>query len=194
MNETKPSFKTKIIYGLVVTVPLAILIIILAKLIEILNNVAKLTGLNSTLGAAFAVILAVLLTLLICYITGSLLYTRFGAASFYKLEKKILMQIPGYLIIKNILKGFTEGQIEAYKPVMIEPGQPGVMVLGFAMEENDNDTITVFVPSVPAATIGGLYIVEKSRVKLLEASHMQTINCITEWGIGSNKLFGKNPV
>jgi len=59
------------------------------------------------------------------------------------------------------------------------------------MEENDNDIITVFVPSVPAITIDVLHMVERNLVTLLNASHLDIANCITEWRISSNKVVGK---
>ncbi len=59
------------------------------------------------------------------------------------------------------------------------------------MDENDNDTLTVFVPSVPAITLGALHIVERNRVTLLDASHLQIVNCITEWGVGSSRFIGR---
>ena len=191
MSKSKPAFKAKMIYGLVVTIPIAVLIIILIKLVEVLDKIAKATGLHSAFGAGLAVILALLLLLIVCYVIGSLVQTQILSLTFDKLEKKVLKQLPGYKIISNIIKGFTEGQIEAYQPAMIQLDQPGVKVLGFVMEENDNDTITVFVPSVPAPTIGGLYIVERDRVTFLESSRLDVINCITEWGVGSNKFIGK---
>jgi len=36
------------------------------------------------------------------------------------------------------------------------------------MEENDNGSMTVFVPSSPAITVGTVYIVKRSRVTILE--------------------------
>ena len=69
--------------------------------------------------------------------------------------------------------------------------ESGVSRLGFIMEENDNDTVTIFVPTPPTPTLGRLYIVERSRVTLLDASHVDVIKCITDWGIGSDKFIGK---
>jgi uncharacterized membrane protein len=59
------------------------------------------------------------------------------------------------------------------------------------MEENDNGSVTVFVPSSPAITVGTVYIVDRSRVTILEASTMEIADCISQWGIGSRKIIGK---
>lgn len=113
MNKLKPTVKTKLICGTVVIMPIAIIILIIAKLVEVLQLVAKAIGLHSTFGA------------------------------------------------------------------------------GIAMEENDNGTVTLFVPSVPAITAGGLHIVEQNRVTLLDVSHLDVVKCITEWRMGSNRIVGR---
>ena len=116
MQQKKPDFTARLIYGLLVIIPLAVVVVIIAKLIEILESIAKAAGLQSTTSAGFAVILALFILLGLCYGAGTLLHTRIGALSFEKFEKTLLKQIPGYSIIRNILRGFTGEQIEAYKP------------------------------------------------------------------------------
>jgi uncharacterized membrane protein len=191
MKKSKSHIKTNLIYGLFVVVPIAIIFVLLVKVVEILRIVAKTVGLDSAFGAGVAIFLSLVLLLFLCYAAGYVVRTKIGAWSFDKFEKKLLLQIPGYQIISNILKGLVEEQTKEYKPALIQLGPPGTSVLGFVMEENDNDTLTVFVPSVPAITIGGLHIVERKRVNMLEASHLEVVNCITEWGAGSNKFINK---
>jgi len=56
------------------------------------------------------------------------------------------------------------------------------------MEGNDNGSVTVFVPSSPAITVGTVYIVKRSRVTILEAGTMEIAVCLSQWGIGSRKI------
>jgi len=191
MKKSNPNIKTKLIYGVIVIIPLAIITIVLVKVIELLEIVAKAIGIDSSFGAGLTIILALVFLLLVCYVVGALVHTKIGAWSFGAFEEKLLLQIPGYRIISNVLKGFAEEETNAYQPALIQLGLPGTSVLGFVMDENHNDTLTVFVPSIPAITIGALYIVERSRVTLLDISHLEIVNCMTEWGMGSNKFIGK---
>ena len=62
--------------------------------------------------------------------------------------------------------------------------------MGIVIEENDNDTITVFIPSIPMLTIGTLFVVERSRVKHLDVGYLEYLECLGEWGVGSKKLLG----
>ncbi|MCP4622854.1 MAG: hypothetical protein GY850_04910 [bacterium] len=58
------------------------------------------------------------------------------------------------------------------------------------MEENDNGSVTIFIPSVPTLTMGSLHIVDRERVTMLEAGSIDITNCISQWGIGSQKILG----
>ena len=190
MKQSSANIKTNLIYGLIVIVPVAVIVVLLAKMIEILQLVAKSIGFESTFGAGLAILLALVFLLFICYGVGYLVQTQIGAWTFDRFEKTVLLQIPGYKIIGGILKGFAEDKIESYQPALVQLGPPGTAVIGFIMDKNDNDTLTVFVPTVPALTIGALHIVEQDRVTFLKASHLDIVNCITEWGVHSNKIIG----
>lgn len=46
---------------------------------------------------------------------------------------------------------------------MIQLHDAGTAAVGFVMEENGNDTVTVFVPSTPAFTMGQVYLVTREQ-------------------------------
>jgi uncharacterized membrane protein len=186
----KPNLKTKMIYGFLVIVPLGVLIVIIAQLVKVLDIISKTIGIDSMFGAGLAVALALILLRVVCYMIGSLVHTRIGLWSFSKFENNLLSQLPGYRIIRNIISGFTGEQVESYKPALIKTGSAGISVIGFVMEENDNDTVTVFTPNVPAIAVGNLQIVSRDRVVYLHSTPMEALNCLGEWGVGSNKLIG----
>ena len=190
MNKKLSTFKTNIIYGVLVIVPLAVILLFLSKIVEILEKIAKPLGLESYFSASLAVIIGLLLLLAVCFVIGVLVRTSIGAWSFERLENKVLKQIPGYQIISRALKGFAAEET-AYPKAMVHLLGSEVAALGFVMEENDNGSVTVFVPSSPAITVGTVYIVDRSCVTILEASTMEIADCISQWGIGSRKILGK---
>ncbi|CAB1062466.1 hypothetical protein D1BOALGB6SA_7243 [Olavius sp. associated proteobacterium Delta 1] len=193
MKKTKSVFRTNVIYGVLVLVPLAVIVLLLAKIVEILEGIAEPLNLQSTTSVVGAIILAVLLVLLLCFVVGAFVRTRLGSWSLERFERTILKQIPGYEIISNALKGFTEKRT-AYRAALVRLYGPGTGVLGFVMEENDNDSVTVFVPSVPTLTMGSLHVVDRERVTMLEAGSIDVTNCISQWGIGSRKILGSSPL
>ncbi len=187
MRETKSVFRTNIIYGVLVLVPLAVIVLLLAEIVEILEKIAEPLDLQSTISVVGAIIIALLLVLSICFIVGALVRTRIGSRSMDRFERTLLQKIPGYQIISNALKGFAEKKT-AYRAALVSLYGPGTGVLGFIMEENDNGSLTVFVPSVPTLTVGSLHVVDKDRITLLEAGSMEVGDCISQWGMGSQRI------
>lgn len=190
MKTSKSWFKTNLVYGLVVIVPLAVLVLLLAKLVEGLQVVGASLNLESALGAAAAIVLACLLLVLVCLGAGAIVRTRIGLWSYKKFEQTILQRIPGYELLANILKGFAKEK-DAYPAVMVCLHGPGSAVFGLVMEEHQNGVLTVFLPSAPALTVGSLHVVERDRVTFLDASTADVANCISQWGIGSEKVLGE---
>lgn len=182
--------KTNLIYGVLALIPIMAIAVVLGFGAEMVNTLMTKLGFDSMSSAFLALLLTLVSTLVAIYVLGMIVHTRVGNWTFDVIERKLLSQIPGYRIISGVLKGFVETSDE-YRPALVSLYQPGTAVLGFVMEENDNDTFTIFVPTTPAMTVGTLHIVNKPLVTLLEASHVDTINCFTDWGIGSRKILGK---
>ena len=189
MKKTQSVFRTNVIYGLLVLIPSAIIVLLLAKIVEILESIAKPLNLQSVTSVVGAIILALLLVVLLCFAVGAFVRTKLGSWSLERFERTILKQIPGYEIISNALKGFAEKRT-AYRAALVRLYGPGTGVLGFVMEENDNGSVTVFVPSVPTLTVGSLHVVDRERVTMLDAGSIDVTNCISQWGIGSQKIIG----
>ena len=189
MKKSKSVFRTNVIYGLLVLVPAAIIFLLLVKIVEILENMAAPLNLESSTNVVVAILLGLLLLLLLCFVVGAFVRTRIGSWSLERLEGKILNQIPGYAIISNMLRGFAEKRT-AYPAAMVRLYGPGTAVLGFIMEENENGSLTVFVPSAPTLTVGSLHVVDRERVTILEAGFMDVTNCISQWGIGLQNILG----
>ena len=189
MKKTGYSFKINFLYGLMVVIPLGVLVLLIAKVVEILQLVALSLKLDSTVNAVFAIVIALVLLLLICFGIGTMVRTRIGTWSFEKLEQAILRRVPGYEFVGNILKGFAKEK-DAYPAVMVRLHGPGSAVFGLVMEDNQNGVLTVFLPSAPALTVGSLHVVRRDRVTYLEASTPDVVNSISQWGIGSREILG----
>ena len=189
MKKSKNWFRTNLGYGLVVIVPLAVVLLLLAKVVELLQKAAAAMELESALGASVAIVLAIVLVLLACVAVGAIVRTRLGTLSFKKVEQVLLQHLPGYELLGNILKGFAKDQ-SAYPAVMLQLHGPGSAVFGLVMEEQDNGVLVVFVPSAPALTVGSVHVVERDRVTFLETSPVELVNCVSQWGVGADKALG----
>ncbi len=189
MEKEPPTIKANVIYGLIVLVPLAVIALLVAQIVSVLDKFAKQLGLDTVWGVMLAIALVLLALIILCYALGALVRTKIGSGSFEKLESKLLKQIPGYQLIKNLLTGFVEMKA-AYPAALVQLNGPGTAVLGFIMENHPNGMATVFVPMSPMVSMGNVYLVESDRVTLLDANALEVTGCISQWGIGSQEVLG----
>ena len=119
MKITKSVFRTNVIYGVLVLAPLAVIVLLLVKIVEILHAIAEPLHLHSATSTLGALILALLLVLIICFIVGAIVRTRIGTWSFERFERTVLYQIPGFKIISTALKGFAEKKT-AYRAALVQ--------------------------------------------------------------------------
>lgn len=187
-KNPRHSIAGTVIYGLFILVPIAVVFLLLVKLTEILEKIAVPLGLESSFGAAIALLIAVMAALLVVgllsWIAGAIIRRL---VSFEKFEGAILNQVPGYQIVANIVKGFSDSGA-SYPPALIELQGSGVAAFGFVMEEHDGGKATVYVPTTPVLTVGTIYLVERDRITLLDAGASEVVDCISQWGMGSKKI------
>jgi uncharacterized membrane protein len=197
MSNTNRSFiKTTVIGGLVVVVPLSLIVIIFSDLfatvMEITQPVAKYLPFNELFNTLIVTLLTVIGIFLICFLTGLIVQTSWGITGKDWFERRVLSRIPMYSIIKNLTHRFVGDEGTQFMPAEIDLYDKGCAVLDAIVEELVDGRLAVFVPVTPAATVGQIYLVPKNRVTRLNASLGATINSITEWGIGTKKLFEKH--
>ncbi len=194
MSSASVSFiKTTVIGGLIVVIPLSLIIIIFGdlfvSLVAIAQPIAKYLPFNELLNTIIVAVLAVVGIFLLCFITGLIVRTSWGVSGKNWFERSVLNRIPMYSMLKNLTHKFVGEEGTQFTPAEIDLFGSGCMVLGAIVEELPDGRLSVFVPITPAATVGQVYLVPASRAKKLDASLGTTINTITEWGIGADKLY-----
>jgi len=65
------------------------------------------------------------------------------------------------------------------------------LVPAFLVEEHEDGSFTVFVPSSPTPTVGALYILPKERVHPVNVSFATAIKCVTRWGLVPGSCYGQ---
>ena len=199
MNNSKRSFiKTTVIGGLVVIVPVSLIVIIFGDLfstiVELTKPVSQYFPFNQLINTTIVTLVAIIGIFFICFIMGLVVRTSWGVAGKDWFERSLLNRVPMYSTIKNLTHRFVGEEGTQFAPAEIDLHDSGCTVLGAIVEELDDGRLVVFVPVTPAATVGQVCLVPKSRVKRLNASLGATINSITEWGIGSKELVEKKPI
>ena len=193
MAALKDRILSDIIYGAIAILPLAVLAYIafqifgyVRKGLEVLN---PYLGSSPYFGSGIIIVVSIITLLGICYLFGALIRTQIGALTFDKIQTKLSEFIPGYEIITNLLRGIATKEM-SYPPALITLFAPGTAVLGFVMEDEGDDYLTVFVPSAPVLTAGAIHVVERSRVQIMEGSSLKAAECISKWGRGLKRFRG----
>ena len=187
MTRMLSAIRTNTLYGVLVLIPVAAFALVAYYVYGIWNAallpMAKRFELTSVEARVLAIALALLFLLIVCFVMGTIVRTRLGAWTFETLEKRVFNQLPGYGVISTLLRGFAD-KTGAYKSAMVTLMPNGAAVLGFVMEDAGGTHLTVFVPSAPLMTVGQIYLVQRSDVRLLSGTTIDAANCISQWGVG----------
>ena len=135
------------------------------------------------------IFVALISVVLLCYSTGVAVRTRWGAVMRGWIERRFLERIPGYSVVRTLIHQYL-GQNEGrqFRPVLVDLYGSDSRAVGFEIELLDDGKVAVFLPSVPAATIGQVQLVPQERVHPLKASMHATLEALTMFGMGASKL------
>ena len=135
----------------------------------------------------FPTAVSLLLVLILCFLVGIVLRTPMGQTARAAIEKTLLQEIPGYTLFRGMTRQLAgEGRESAWKPALAEIED--ALVPAFIIEEFDDGRFTVFVPSVPTALAGTVYILTADRVHPLNVPFPRAVKAVTQWGLGSKDL------
>ena len=191
MSKAKGQFRNTIIYGAIALLPVLILAYGVYKVHQLVSKVAvaiaPVLGESAFYGTGVILLMTVVSLVLLCLLMGTLVNSQLGENVFETVQSKFGDILPGYEIVTNLMRGIA-GNEKAYPPALITLFAPGTSVLGFVMEDLDDAYVTVFVPSTPVVTVGAIHVVERTRVRMIDASSRDAAECIAQWGIGAKEL------
>ena len=192
----KDNIRLNILYGVMAVLPVAIIALLLFKVMEVAIAVSapirEALGLE-TLGVVLAVLLAAIAVLALCYVLGMMVRTRLGTLSFTKLEQAVFKKLPFYELVQRLIRGFADRE-QSYLPAMVDLYGSGARVFALVIEGEADRTdgrLTVFVPASPTPAIGTVYVVDGSRVEVLDSNLIDLTDCLSQWGLGAAKLTGR---
>ena len=176
-----------LVAGFLVVAPIYLAALLLLKalksLIGLVQPIAKMLPAWLPAGQ----VLASLLILILCFLTGVGIRTRIGRAIWDQIEKSLFQRIPGYALFRSLAQRMAgESEETAWKPALAEIEE--ALVPAFIIEELDDGRLTVFVPSVPTPFAGAIYILSPDRVHPLNVPFTQAVKAISRWGSGSKDL------
>src|SRR5262249_28017712 len=132
-------------------------------------------------------LLSLLLVLVVCFLIGVAVRTRFGQMVRERMEKSLFGRLPGYALFRSLTQRLAgEGEENVWKPALVEIEE--ALVPAFIIEELEDGRFTIFVPSVPTPLAGAVYILSRERVHPLNVPFTEAIKSVSRWGSGSKNL------
>lgn len=211
MKPKHPALKkitTSFLSGLLVVLPVIIVIaafswiysIISAFLRPITGMFAKTFGISwegIRAGELLANIVTFLIIIILVFLIGSFVKTRFGK-KIHNLLLRFFNKIPGYNVIHETVNQFVgdEKNSPFSQVVLVQLFSNSTLVTGFVTDMNtppdsnssDIQRISVFIPSVPNPTGGFVYHLEPRHVHFIDVPIEDALKSIVSFGGGSNKL------
>ena len=132
-------------------------------------------------------IFSLLLVMIICFLIGITVRTRIGRAAWGRMENSLFQKIPGYAVVR----GFTQqlaGETKANRGSRRWPRLKRLSSPRSLLRNLKTGLFTVFVPSVPTALNGAVYILSQDRVHRVNVSVAHVIKAVSRWGSGSKDL------
>jgi len=180
--------RTTITGGILFLLPIILLIVIFTKAYNILHKLSapiseKLPEL--IFGFDGSNLIAFLLLILICFISGLLFRSKYVKNWIKKLEDNLLINVPGYALIKSITSS-TIGKTSDTDMVPILIKDDNSWSLAFLVEGNEKLS-TVFIPDAPKHDAGEVKIIPSELIEKLDVSVNVFSRSIKNYGKGASK-------
>ena len=193
MKRIAGLFKSALIGGFFVILPIALLIFLIQvafeSLMAIMAPIVDVIPLEEIAGVHVSTALGIVVLLVICFLAGAAVRTRLGERASGWVDKNVLGRIPGYSVLKG-MTGQMSGQGEAgmFTPAVAMLSED-VHALAFIVEEHGNGFVTVLLPSAPMAMTGMLRYMRADMVRKIDASFTDVVDSLSFWGVGSARFF-----
>ena len=195
MNEKRgiQFILTTVIGGVVFLIPVVVLVVVIAKAIGFMMVVAKPMAdwlpVDTIGGVALANIIAGVALVLVCFLAGLLARHALASAFVGQLESKVLVNVPGYLMVKSLVSGFDESRIAGLKPVALQLGT--AERVGYEIEKLPDGRSMVFIPSPPNPFSGITQVLPPEQVTYLDVSLKQIMEVTENFGHGVHEILAK---
>ncbi len=179
--------KTTLIGGVLIVLPIYVSLLLLAKAAK--GLLALLSPITAAIPAsvAFREILAILVLAAVCFVAGAIARTRLGLRAKKAFERAVLERLPGYALLRGLAARFT-GQADGltFAPALVEIEE--ALVPALIIEELEDGSYTVLVPSVPTPMAGALYILPRERVHRVDVPLTTALKVFSKWGTGAGEF------
>jgi uncharacterized membrane protein len=174
--------------GILFLIPVGAIVFIMAKTISFLYRLSKpITSklpFDNVAGVGVNTLMSIILLLLICFVAGIFMKTKFAKRITQWLEDRVLIYIPGYTYIRaRSADLFSKEKTASWKPASIFVDDNEVIC--FVIDETE-DYCSIFLPSAPTPSSGSICVREKSKVTFLPINVSEAVSMIRQLGKGAS--------
>src|SRR5512132_3436115 len=177
--------KTTLIGGVLIILPIYLAALLLAKTVK--GILELLSPVTSQIPAAveFRQVLAIALLVAVCFIVGLIVRTGPGLRAKNAFERSVLEKLPGYTFLRG-LTGRLSGRSQEHtlQPALVELEE--ALVPALIVEELDDGSYTMLVPSAPTPMAGSFYILRP--VHAVDIPLTKAIGVFSKWGTGAGEF------
>jgi len=184
---TMKFFKSTLFQGFVVLLPILLLGLALNEIIGLLVALAEPIAALFPKGAFERInlpgLIAIILMTLMSVIIGLLMRSGWMSRIGDTFERKVLLKIPMYKMLKLISSSFTETDTSAFRPGLIRSADGGGDPC-YIIERHENGLATVLLPWSPASFAGSVKVVNADRLLELDCTLDAFSLSLTLMGVG----------
>jgi uncharacterized membrane protein len=178
--------KTTLIGGVLIILPLYLAALLLAKTVK--GMLALLSPVADQIPATveFRQVLAIALLIAVCFIVGLIVRTGPGLRAKNAFERSVLEKLPGYTFLRGLAGRLTGRSEDTLQPALVEIEE--ALVPALIVENLDDGSYTVLVPSAPTPMAGSIYILPHDRVHPVDIPLAKAIAVFSKWGTGAGEF------
>lgn len=195
MKKSADFIKTTTVGGLIALAPLAAIAFILWTVFSVLVDVSQalkdVLPFNPWINTLIVTVSAVVLLLVLSFALGLVLRTVVGNAIRDKADKLLGKAVPIYRMVQSLAERMAGMKGTDFAPVEVDLYGNDTRTLGVLTDTLPDNRYAVFVPMVPAATVGQLFIVPSHRVKILKVEMGEAMAAVTQFGVGTAKIYSR---
>ena len=195
MKKLLEFFKTSLLGGLFVLLPLVLFYLLLAEMLELIvamaTPIADLFPKGTFDKVKAPVVIAIMLIAGASFVFGLALRSeslrRFGLW----IERTLIGRLPLYGAVKSLSRGLAGAKEDnVFRPAVLTSSNSEKEIV-YVIEDHGNGQVTVLVPWAPASFAGSVKILSGDRIEMLDASLGDTSRVLSHWGVGARDLLGK---
>ncbi len=179
--------RTTLIGGLLVILPFYVAVLLLAKTVKGLLGLLQPVAERVPASVEFRQVVAAVLLVAACFLVGLIVRTGPGLRAKNACERALLERLPGYTFLRGLAKRLAgQSGEQTLQPALVE--LEDALVPALIVEQLDDGSFTVLVPSAPTPMAGSVYILPPHRVHPVDIPFTQAIAVFSKWGTGAGEF------